>query len=422
MWARKRFDIRWSDMAFGLLRCCFPPQRSATQRQVEECWSGQPDALACLSVRSGFDLLLSTLRLPTNSEVLVSAVTIPDMVRIIEEHDLVPVPVDLDVSRMAPTEESLRRAITPATRAIVVAHLFGSRIPLDAILDVSRQHGLFVIEDCAQAFAGGQYRGHPQADVSMFSFGPIKSTTALGGALLRLRDRELLGRMRTAQAAYPVQSRWSYLRRLLKYAFLKAISSRPVAEMIVRASRVIRYDYDRLVNGAVRGFAGGDFFPRIRQQPSAPLLAMMLRRFRAFDPSRLADQISKAQLLVQLLDGAVLCPAAKTDLHTYWVFPILVQDPTGVITKLRRKGFDATQGQSLCVVSPPARRPELAATAAADALPRIVYLPFYPQMPTRCVSRMARVLLGQGGYPAASERRLEDSVCRYPAGAGSGHL
>ena len=141
-------------------------------------------------------MLLAALGLPPKSEVLVSAVTIEGMVWIIQGHDLLPVPIDLEMRRMAPTLESLRRAITPATRAIVVAHLFGSLIPLDGIIEVAKRHGLLVIEDCAQAFDGGRYKGNPHADVSMFSFGPIKSATALGGGLLRVRDRKLLQRMR----------------------------------------------------------------------------------------------------------------------------------------------------------------------------------------------------------------------------------
>ncbi|HCK72012.1 MAG TPA: aminotransferase DegT, partial [Planctomycetaceae bacterium] len=50
----------------------------------------------CLSVRTGFDLLFQALNLPAGSEVLVSALTIDGMLRVIEEHDLVAVPVDLD--------------------------------------------------------------------------------------------------------------------------------------------------------------------------------------------------------------------------------------------------------------------------------------------------------------------------------------
>ena len=105
----------------------------------------------------------------------------------------------------------------------------------------------------------------------MFSFGTIKSSTALGGAILRVRDRELLARMWAAQVMYPVQPRWPYLKRLAKYAMLKALACRPICGLFVRVCRAIGCDYDRMVNRAARGFPGDDFFAQIRRQPSAPV-------------------------------------------------------------------------------------------------------------------------------------------------------
>ena len=139
-------------------------------------------------MRTGFDLWLQSLALPPGSEVLVSAITIRDMVRIIEAHGLVPVPVDVNPEDLSVNVESLRRAVSPRTRAILVAHLFGTRPPLEPILEIARQHNLLVAEDCAQAFAGRHFTGHPEADISMFSFGSIKTATALGGAIVRVRD------------------------------------------------------------------------------------------------------------------------------------------------------------------------------------------------------------------------------------------
>jgi len=78
----------------------------------------------CLSVRSGFDALLAALALPAGAEVLTSALTIRDMTRIIEAHGLVPVPVDLDMRRLAVRPEDLARAATPRTRAV---NGFGTR-------------------------------------------------------------------------------------------------------------------------------------------------------------------------------------------------------------------------------------------------------------------------------------------------------
>jgi len=401
MWARKRLDVGWTDLAFGLLHACLPADRWAAQRRVERAWSGSGDALACLSVRSGFDLLLGALALPPGSEVLVSAITIRHMVEIIEHHGLVPIPVDLDVDRLAPRMDVMRRAVTPATRAVLVAHLFGSRIPLEPILALAEKHGLLVIEDCAQAFAGAQYQGHPRADVSMFSFGTIKKATALGGAVLTVRDPRLLQQMRLRQASYPVQSRRSYVRRLLKYGALKAWSSRVAFGVLISALRAMGRDPDRAINGSVRGFRTGGLLERIRQRPSAPLLAVLERRLRTFDVHRLEDQREKGELLARLLNHRVACPAATVVPHTHWVFPILVDHPKQVLAGLRQAGFDATQGQSLWVVAPPRDRPWLEPTAARDVLSHVVFLPLYPEMSTRAIRRMAQVVLGECGGDAA---------------------
>jgi dTDP-4-amino-4,6-dideoxygalactose transaminase len=264
---------------------------------------------------------------------------------------------------------------------------------MEPILALARQHGLMVIEDCAQAFDGRGYLGDPEADVSMFSFGPIKTATALGGAMLRVRDRGLLDRMRARQAGYAVQKQSTYLWRLLKYAAFKALSYPMVYGMLVRVWRTMGRDYDRLVNGSVRGFPGPDFFDRIRQQPSAPLLAVLDRRLRTYERGRLECRAAKGEHLARLFKDKVLCAGRAATPHNSWVFPIVVENPAEVIAALRRAGFDATQGHSMCVVQPPAGRPQSMAPTAAELLARIVYLPIYPEIPERSLDKMAEVVL-----------------------------
>ncbi|MCZ6462873.1 MAG: DegT/DnrJ/EryC1/StrS family aminotransferase, partial [Proteobacteria bacterium] len=200
MWPRIRFDIGWWDLAYGLWACAAARDRDHWQRAVESLWSADGGALACHSVRGGFDLLLSSLALPRGSEVLFSALNVKGMIKIARRHGLVPVPVDLDPDTMGPRPDALRRAIGPRSRVLVVAHLFGCRLDLEVVLSLAEEHELFVVEDCAQAFAGLGYRGHPRANVSAFSFGPLKTASALGGALLQVRDPHVLDAMRELQA------------------------------------------------------------------------------------------------------------------------------------------------------------------------------------------------------------------------------
>jgi dTDP-4-amino-4,6-dideoxygalactose transaminase len=357
--------------------------------------------------------LLEALHLPAGSEVLLSAVTIPDMARIVEHHGLVPVPVDLDARTMAPSVERLRQAITPATRAIVIAHLFGGRIPMEPIHELARQHGLAVIEDCAQAH-DGQYRGHPQSDAAMFSFGPIKTATALGGALLCIRDRRLLEPMRRIHASYPVQQRWTFVKRLLKYTALKTLSTRPVYTCLIGTCRMVGYNYDRMVNGAVRGFAGPAFFERIRKQPSVPLLALLGRRLRNYPRKRFERRAVKGQFLASLLSPRLVCPGTALAPHSHWVFAVLADNPEQLMAALSRAGFDATQGQSMRVIGAPPSRPDTQPHVAIDTVARMVFVPMHAGLPDRSIRRMAEVLLRSATPPtddgAASVRRArEDS-------------
>jgi dTDP-4-amino-4,6-dideoxygalactose transaminase len=109
MWVRKRLDIGWSDLAFGLTRALLPPDEAAIRGRLERRFSPAGDLLACLSVRSGFDLLLAALDLPAGSEVLLSAMTIPDMTRIIEAHQLVPAFVREAMEPDGPAVEAICR-------------------------------------------------------------------------------------------------------------------------------------------------------------------------------------------------------------------------------------------------------------------------------------------------------------------------
>jgi perosamine synthetase len=392
MWSRKRFDIGWLDMLYGARRLCFPPDREDAARRVEALWPNPENSLVCLSVRTGFDLWLGALDLPKGSEVLVSAVTIPDMAKIVKQHGLVPVPVDLDLERMTPTLDAWRRAITPATRLVLTAHLFGGHTQMEPLLELARQHNLLVAEDCAQAYAGLDYPGHAQAAVSMFSFGTIKNSTAFGGAVLQVRDRELLARMRAAQAQYPVQARWAYCKRLAKYGGLKLFSYRPLCGAIINVFRMFGSDYDGWVNRAARGFPGDAFFHQIRRQPCAPVLALLERRLRRFDAQRARRHSEKGRALTAALQLGLDSPGTTVSPNTYWVYPVLVDEPHRFLEHLARAGFDATQGQSLCAVAPPDGRADQAAVVARNMLRKLVFLPFYPEIPPREAQRMAKVV------------------------------
>lgn len=382
---RGSIDMSWMDLFAGLRACLLPPSEASARAAAETASGAQ--RLACLSVRSGLDLTLQALALPPGSEVLVSAVTIPDMVRVLEHHQLVAIPVDLDLERLTVTPEALDQAVTPRTRAILVAHLFGSLMDLDALVNVARQYGLFLIEDCAQAYDGA-YSGHPASDLALFSFGPIKTSTALGGAILRFRDPTLLAQVSAIQASYPIQARGSYLRRILMIMGIKLLAHPFTLGLMVRVWRRRGRNHDEVISTLLRGFPGTNLIDKLRQRPSAPLLALLARRLR--QPARIAQRTARARSVIELLPAHYVVGATARR-HTFWVLPIVSSDPEALVQALWAAGFDASRkGSSLYVVAPPPGRE--AATNAAAAIERLVYLPLHPALDAASVARMARVL------------------------------
>jgi perosamine synthetase len=393
MYARKRLDIGWLDLAHGLVRTCVPPDRERAARAAEAWFEdGRRGALCSLSVRSGLDQYLRAIALPAGSEVLMSALTIPDMWKIVEHHGLVPVPLDVDARTLAPRIEDARAAAGPKTRAVLVAHLFGTRIDLGPWAELARERGWLLLEDCAQAFTGPEYKGDPAADVSMFSFGPIKTAAALAGGVLVVADRDVLAKMRAGQREQPVQERGVFAQRLLKYSLLKSISYPLPYAVFVRMCALFGKPHDQVIQGSVRGFAGGEFFAKIRRQPSAVLCSLVARRLAAADGRRVAARVEVAERLRSRLGGSYDVPGGESPFHSYWVFTIAPEDPDRVVALAREAGFDATRAASLAVVPAPPGRSELEAREARALLARIVYLPVYPELSTGAVDELVRVL------------------------------
>ena len=375
-------DISFGDLLFAL-RACMRARDPEAEQRVLAAWAGGDSGLACLSVRSAFDLALEALAFQPGEEIAVSAITHPDMLRVLEAHGLVALPVDVDPDTLTPRADLLEGLIGPRTRALLVAHLFGARADLEQLAHVSRRHGLPLIEDCAQSFRGPDDAGSPLADISLFSFGAIKTATALGGALVRVKDPALLARMRRLRDQWPAQKNREYGTRVLKFVGLVALARPRPYWLFERSVRLAGKDFDAFVANTVKGFPGA-LLPRIRRRPSAALLALVERRLRLFDRSRLERRARLGEHVAAGLPKSLFHPGRAALERTHWVFPVVASKRAEVTTSLRRSGFDAaTATSSLAAIPAPADRPELVPQTAVRIMRDIVFLPLYPELDER---------------------------------------
>jgi dTDP-4-amino-4,6-dideoxygalactose transaminase len=391
LYARHRLDVRPRHLAFAV-GALVARDHDAACAGMESMWPAPGAALACYSVRSGFHLLLSALDLMPGDEVLFSAVTHPDMPRIAAHHGLVAVPVDLDPSTLAPTATALARAISPRSRVLVVAHLFGGHVELAPLAEVCGAHGVVLVEDCAQSYSGPPDAGDRAALVSMFSFGMLKTATALGGAMLTVRDPGLLARMRAIQSRWPVQRRGAHLERIARTAAFVFLT-RPCVYAVV--ARVLGVRFDGLVNSAARAFPSGstaELVDRLERRPGAPLLRLMRHRLESFDHARLFARAAAGELLA-LMAPPGMHVGGDAQGHTHWLFPVVTDDAPALIEAAHVAGFDAARSASSVKAIPaPADRPETAPVRARQIMSRLVFVPAYPELPPGSLARLARAL------------------------------
>lgn len=350
--------------------------------------------LITLSVRTAFDLYLSarvaSRRFAPGDEVLFAGANIPDMPRIADAHGLRPVSVDFDLERLRPTVAEFVAASTPQTRAIVVPQLFGYRRSLADLAEACTTNGWDLIEDNAQSFEGVDGPGDPRADVSLASFGTIKRSTVLGGGVAFVRDPELREAMRSLNASLPQQSTGRYGRRWLQTGALLALSHPRVFGVAVRRARNDGRTRDELLSGLARGFAGGDFLAAIRKKPCSALAAWLVDRLERFPDleesrqrtERLAAAVSRLGTPLGHDPHGCLPPSPA------WVFPVLVDSPSGLIESLSKRGLDASQQATLRPLV--TLRPIVTLRPLAEELPRLqasfrrlVYLPYDGTLPDR---------------------------------------
>jgi dTDP-4-amino-4,6-dideoxygalactose transaminase len=147
-------------------------------------WVGAEYAVGVASGTDAIEIALQAVGVGPGDEVITVANTCVPTVAGIEGAGARPVLVDADTMTMTIHPERLAAAVTERTAAIVPVHLYGRCADMDAVLAVSREHGLKVVEDCAQAH-GATWRGKPagtMGSAAAFSFYPTKNVGALGDA------------------------------------------------------------------------------------------------------------------------------------------------------------------------------------------------------------------------------------------------
>ena len=161
-------------------------------------WTNTAYAVAMTNGTVAIDAALIALGIGAGDEVIVTPRTFLASVSSIVNAGAVPVFAEVDRDSQNITADTIRAALTPRTKAVICVHLAGWPCDMDPIMALADEHGLKVIEDCAQAH-GARYKGRPVGSIGhvgawSFCQDKIMSTGGEGG-MVTTNDRALWSRM-----------------------------------------------------------------------------------------------------------------------------------------------------------------------------------------------------------------------------------
>lgn len=205
------FDSRWLGMG-------------AVTKEFEEALKPYVGARHVIAVNTGTSALhmaLDAIGLKPGDEVVVPSLTFVASIQAIIATGATPVFCDVELDTVNMDVNDALESMTARTRAVMPVHYGGEVCDMDALVAAAKAHGVMVVDDAAHAF-GSTYHGRrvgQLADVSCFSFDPIKNITCgEGGAVTTDNDnlfakmlpKRILGIDNDTWARYRNQRNWAY--------------------------------------------------------------------------------------------------------------------------------------------------------------------------------------------------------------------
>jgi len=165
---------------------------------------GVKHAIPCANGTDALQIAMMALELQPGDEVITPSFTYIATTEVIALLKLTPVFVEVDAKSFCMDPEKLETAITARTKAIVPVHLYGQAANMEKIMEIARQHKLYVIEDNAQAIGcnyvfsdGSKTKTGSIAQIGTTSFYPSKNLGAFGdGGAIFTNDDELARKLK----------------------------------------------------------------------------------------------------------------------------------------------------------------------------------------------------------------------------------
>lgn len=254
------------------------PRAAALEKKLCEV-TGARYAVVVANGTAALHLAAMAAGFEEGDEVIVSSITFAASANCVRYCGATPVFADIRPDTYNIDPESVRSLITPKTKGIVAVDFTGQAVEHDALREICREHKLTLIEDAAHAI-GTKYKGQPVgsiADMTCFSFHPVKTVTGGEGGAVTTNDEQLyrrLVRLRThgitrnqGEMVHPTDALWYNEQVELGYNY--RITDFQAALLLSQLGKLDRFSARRkeIVEQYDRAFAD---MPEIKVQREIP--------------------------------------------------------------------------------------------------------------------------------------------------------
>jgi len=199
------FDFKLGDKEKNLVNKCLQTSvigQGSYVKEFEEKFSKFVNCKYGITTTSGttaLHLACKTLGVKEGDQVLVSSSTNMACAFSVDYCNAIPIPVDIEKETWQMDVKKIEKKVNEKTKAIMVVHLFGHPVDMDAVLKISKKYNLKIIEDCAEAH-GVEYKGKKVGsigDVGAFSFYANKTFTCGEGGMIVTNSKDLAEKARS---------------------------------------------------------------------------------------------------------------------------------------------------------------------------------------------------------------------------------
>lgn len=336
-------------------------KRGEVCKQLERKLASYFNVKSCYmlsSARISLYYILKALELPENSEVLMTPITIADMVNMIASNGLKPKFVEMDKETINFDIEDLEKKITKNSRVLFITYLYGI-VPhnIEKIFDIAKKNNLLIIEDVSQSI-GVTYKGKmlgTMGDFGICSFSSFKTISTLYGGVV-ISDKsdvvEKISKICEAELEKPKRKIFFimiakiFVHKFFMWDPIFSLITFPLLKLVNKIDPTLHYKVQTGNIGVILGLGKVSFFNKIKKE--------LLFHFTDFQAKmglkalknlqRTNESMTRhAQTLLSESNIKKFFPKAHKDANMiYWRFPLYIGTLKNIKERLFKRGIETS--------------------------------------------------------------------------------